>query len=105
MGVRLARMCVIWLAGVGVVRRAVLKTKGSAQWKNFTEEDYNFNVKAFMRWMRLDMKVCDQSPSLQALPDIDDTFRKRKVKATDSSATPEPVRKRYKVIVLSSDDE
>ena len=105
MGVRLVRMRVIWFTGVGVVRSAVLDAKGSSQWKNFSEEDYKFNVRAFRRWMRFDEKVCAQSPSLQALPQTDDTFKKRKVKAGDSSATPEPVRKRYKVIELISDDE
>ena len=105
MGVCLAHMHVILFAGVGVVRRAVLMAKGSSQWKNFSETDYNFNVRAFRRWMRFDEKVCAQSSSFQALPETNEAFRKRKVKAGDSSATPEPVRKRYKVIELSSDDE
>lgn len=79
--------------------------KGSSQWKNFSETDYNFNVRAFRRWMKFDEQVCAQSSSLQALPETDEAFQKRKVKADDSSATPEPVRKRYKVQELSSDDE
>ena len=98
-------MHVIWFAGVGVVRRAVLMSKGSSQWKNFSETDYNFNVRAFRRWMRFDEKVCAQSSSLQALPETNEAFRKRKVKSGDSSTTPESVRKRYKVTELSSDDE
>ena len=54
--------------------------------------------------MKLDKVVCAQSPSLQKLPDTDTSYLNRKVKARDSSATPEPVRKRYKV-AEDSDDE
>ena len=98
----LTHICVIhWCL---FIRRSVLKDKGSAQWKNFSEADYNFNVRTWRRWMKLDKDVCAKSPSLLKLPDTNTTYLKRKVKASDSSATPEPVRKRYKV-ADNSDDE
>jgi len=83
---------------------------GSSQWKNFTEEEHRYNVRAFETYKSLDRAVIESSSCYHNLPTdaTARTGRSRKARTTfttTSGSDVAPKRKRRFVIRSSSSSD
>jgi hypothetical protein len=82
--------------------RYLTKQEGSPQWKNYTEQDYVFNVRLFRRFMQKKDAIMRTCLSLQTLPATDEATTRRRTKRAvrDNDLSSTPPKKKFKVIVL-----
>ena len=86
--------------------RFLCNKKGQQRWRNYSMEDYKFNIRAFRRYMLKDTEILDKTQRFLDLPpDLPQDGKEKKRPLPTSDSMTEAARMKFTVDDSSSDEE